>query len=451
MSIVCGGYKKDHYPYLKPTGRGIDLHMHSTGVIPSAGCADIVGGSDGFWTLFELLELVEQAGLLAWASTDHDYIDGDLVRKIEAASRKRGREYIPGIEISAYNDIFPNIHIVGLFLKDFEPIYRIQQEIAEKKEPYIIQVCDCISERIGYDFRFSTIKSKLKGSINLGTLSFLLVQEGLVPSRREAFDILKDMERENIIPIEKQMREHRVPVAVAVEAIHRAGGIAILPHPCRLDKKMKTFLDVLPFLDYIIEQGIDGIEAFYPKQDGKYTKGVLDYAATKEILKYIVAKKVSGYAAIKRILGYASTTGILDYGVAEDFLDYTATTDFLDYDKAKDFLDCAAAKAVLSCDTAKEDYEALGQYILDKRLFISGGSDTHRDEELEDKGKHPTVGRYFKGGPYILDYAYLPPLREKADIYGNVASFQVRLDGSLRRKGRSQKRIVRINQGIEQS
>ena len=244
----------------------IDLHTHSD-------------FSDGAISPTGVIRKAKDAGLTTIALTDHDTING--LDEAENTALKEKIDFIRGVEISAYNDRFSNIHIVGLFLEDPNPIRSIQREIETRKSPYISDVCDCLSKKIDRDFSFETIKAKLKGSVSLGTLSLLLAQERIYPSYVSAFSMLKDMKKTGELPNEPQFR---VPILQAIEQIHLAGGIAVLAHPCRLDKKVATFSGIKPFIDPIIDRGIDAIEAFYPNQDCNYTKEVLDYANKKDIL-----------------------------------------------------------------------------------------------------------------------------------------------------------------------
>ena len=79
----------------------IDMHVHST-------------FSDGTNTPAQLVSKAKEAGLSAFALTDHDTTDG--IFEILSAAKNSGIEVIPGIEISAgYKGARQDIHNIVLF------------------------------------------------------------------------------------------------------------------------------------------------------------------------------------------------------------------------------------------------------------------------------------------------------------------------------------------------
>ena len=80
--------------------RIIDLHVHST-------------ESDGTLTPEDLVAEAKEAGLAAFALTDHDTCQG--VGKAMPCAASAGIELIPGIELSTdYHG--KEVHIVGLYI-----------------------------------------------------------------------------------------------------------------------------------------------------------------------------------------------------------------------------------------------------------------------------------------------------------------------------------------------
>ena len=79
----------------------IDLHVHST-------------ASDGSFSPSEVVDLAKNAGLSAFALTDHDTIGG-VSEAMEHARQIGDIEVIPGTELSCYYKD-REIHIVGLFV-----------------------------------------------------------------------------------------------------------------------------------------------------------------------------------------------------------------------------------------------------------------------------------------------------------------------------------------------
>ena len=54
------------------------------------------------------------------------------------------------------------------------------------------------------------------------------------------------------------MHSRRIEPEAAIELIHRAGGLAVLAHPCKMN------CDIHSLVDRLAKAGLDGIEAFYP-------------------------------------------------------------------------------------------------------------------------------------------------------------------------------------------
>ena len=85
--------------------RKIDLHVHST-------------ASDGTMSPAELAVAVKEAGLCAFALTDHDTVDG--IAEARTAAKAASVELIPGVELSCdYKG--KEVHMVGLYLDETNP------------------------------------------------------------------------------------------------------------------------------------------------------------------------------------------------------------------------------------------------------------------------------------------------------------------------------------------
>ena len=95
--------------------RIIDLHVHST-------------ESDGTVTPKDLVCAAKEAGLSAFALTDHDTVAG--IAKAADTANAEGIELIPGIELSTQYTYTTGsspakekeVHIVGLFIDPADPL-----------------------------------------------------------------------------------------------------------------------------------------------------------------------------------------------------------------------------------------------------------------------------------------------------------------------------------------
>src|SRR6516162_4352479 len=82
-----------------------DLHNHST-------------ASDGLLSPTQLIELAARTGVDAIALTDHDTTDG--LEEANAAAKRLGISFIPGVEISvSWGDT--TLHVVGLAINAASP------------------------------------------------------------------------------------------------------------------------------------------------------------------------------------------------------------------------------------------------------------------------------------------------------------------------------------------
>ncbi len=218
----------------------IDLHTHTF-------------YSDGLYTPTILVQSLALNGIDVISKTDHDTLRGWEETKQEAD--KWGIIAIPGVELST-----TNYHILGYGFDtddvDFKNFVDYSMELQREN---CIRRVEALSscgipisiEKIQRDFPYSRL-----GKMNL----FMTMLKD--PDCRR---FLKGMFG-NLLPKEIMRillgpdshilgKYHSVDISPkqAIEAIHSAGGIAILAHPARDIKNIKD-------LDELVEQGIDGLE-----------------------------------------------------------------------------------------------------------------------------------------------------------------------------------------------
>lgn len=217
----------------------IDLHVHST-------------ASDGTCTPTELVALARDAGLCAFAITDHDNIDG--IAEGIAAAEGTGIEVIPGVELSCDHE-GQEVHMVGLYINPEH------EELAEKlarfrylRESRNERMVELLAKE-GFDITFEKLLAENPDCvITRGNIAKYLVDHGCVKDRATVFaKYLGDgckcyVEREKITPGE------------AVALIHRAGGLAFLAHPLLYHMSPEALRQLLTELK---ADGLDGFEAIY--------------------------------------------------------------------------------------------------------------------------------------------------------------------------------------------
>lgn len=201
--------------------------------------------SDGGLSPLELRSAVRHNGLRFWAVTDHDSLAG-----WQALAGEWG--LITGVEITGELDQH-EIHIVGLgfdpqhagllrFLADIRSVRRVRLErlIASVGE----------SARLTVDQLSPTAETLTRSH-----LADALIKLGRATRIGEVFDtLIGDAQCASL-----DLPPYPTPVEV-VNAIHAAGGVAILAHP----GIYKTAEAIQPLLD---TPGLDGVETCHPKLD----------------------------------------------------------------------------------------------------------------------------------------------------------------------------------------
>ncbi len=217
----------------------IDLHVHST-------------ASDGTNTPTELVALAKEAGLSAFALTDHDTIQG--LAEARRAAKTAGIELVPGIELSTdYNG--SEVHILGYYF-DEQNLGFLQKlnefinsrDLRNEKMTVLLQ-------KEGFDITMEElIKENPDSVITRAHFARYLVEHGMVKDRETVFskyigdDCRCYVPREKIDPFE------------AVRLIQLGGGVAFFAHPvlCHMNfDRLKRFIRDLK------DCGLTGIEAIY--------------------------------------------------------------------------------------------------------------------------------------------------------------------------------------------
>ncbi len=213
----------------------IDLHMHST-------------FSDGMLPVTELINLCVEQGLAAIAITDHDNIDSFEDGRDHA--KQVGIEYLPGVEISSWQD-GSDIHILGyLFDPTHLKLNRTLVELRAKRRERAQQIIERLAE-VGIQINLQRILERSgHGSVGRAHIANQMVEEEYVTNFQEAFNrylgndscIMGEIDNAKLSPCE------------AIQLIHEAGGIPVLAHPA------KTARDDL--IEQFVDSGLMGVEVF---------------------------------------------------------------------------------------------------------------------------------------------------------------------------------------------
>ncbi len=234
----------------------VDLHTHST-------------ASDGTSSPAELLALARARGIGALALTDHDTTSG-LGEFLLEAGKYPDIAAVAGVEVSVKHYDF-SIHILGLFIDPAsEPLSRMLQEMRKSRNDRNGLIAFKLQKQ-GYDISIDEVVA-LAGGECPGRPHFarILVEKGYFSTLQEAFDKCLKRGRGGYCK-----RDLPMP-ADAIEAIHKAGGLAIWAHPMSYsDVDRRTISKIVKFM---VGKGLDGLEAYYPLFSKEQTACLLEIA-----------------------------------------------------------------------------------------------------------------------------------------------------------------------------
>ena len=234
----------------------VDLHIHSL-------C------SDGSYTPAQIIKRAKSYELSAIAITDHDTVA--CVAEGEKLAHEAGIEFIRGIEIST-SSCNGRMHILGYFVdieskKLGELIKRMQLARVER----IKKICAKLTElEKPVDPELVLSMAKDVDSIGRPHIALAMIKLGHVSSVHEAFERYLGIGKPAYVP-----RWAPTP-REAIDTIHQAHGLAVIAH-CGVTQ------GCMESIDEIINEGIDGIEAFYPFHNEITTKKLIEIARKHDL------------------------------------------------------------------------------------------------------------------------------------------------------------------------
>lgn len=217
----------------------IDLHAHST-------------ASDGTLSPTDLVALAASEGLTAVALTDHDTVAG--LDEAEAAAHEAGVGFVPGIELEVEwpSGVF---HMLGLGLQrwDGEVRERLELALTFRKERNLEMIDEL--RRAGIPVTYDELVA-IAGHDTVGRPHFAqwLLSHGVVSSMQEAFDTLIGDGQPCYVA------KKGLSVGRTCDAVHAAGGLAVVAHPQTL---RMNWDDLGRSLKRWKGEGLDGVEAYH--------------------------------------------------------------------------------------------------------------------------------------------------------------------------------------------
>lgn len=217
--------------------RRVDLHLHSD-------------RSDGSVPPREVARYAARAGLCAFALTDHDTVDG--IAEARAGAVDLDLEMMSGIEVSAYDERWGAIHVLGYLVDETAPdLLRVLDTFRARRAERARQMVERLN-RLGIGVTFEDVAARSRhGLIARPHVAAALLDGGWVRSWEEAFHRFLATGRPAYVPT-----RHATPTE-AIALIHGAGGLAVLAHPgSSIPEKAIAQLRAA---------GLDGLEVWHPE------------------------------------------------------------------------------------------------------------------------------------------------------------------------------------------
>jgi len=238
-----------------PTGRYIDLHLHST-------------ASDGVYAPAKVMDMAAARGLAAVALTDHDTVAGHDEARATAALI--GIEFIAGIELAAeYSRGTMHILGYGVDPRNDKLTSLIDEIVAvrEARNQAILDKLLAVGIRIDHD---ELKKRHPRAVIGRPHFAAALVRLGAASSFHDAFE--RFLGRTGVAYVERR----NPPASQIIGVIRHAGGAAVLAHPSQL--KCESRLELETVLHGLKSAGMAGIEVIHPDHRSDQTSDYLSCA-----------------------------------------------------------------------------------------------------------------------------------------------------------------------------
>jgi 3',5'-nucleoside bisphosphate phosphatase len=235
-----------------------DLQSHST-------------HSDGALPADEVVRRAADAGVELLALSDHDTISG--VSEAIAAGERLGVRVVPAVEISAVDEGSGGIgespqrelHILGYNIDHTgQPMTTALVDFLADREKRTLRMRDALRE-VGFELDETELDERIAAGKPIGrphlAAAVLEAPANAERLKDEDIDDVGSLIRGYLIEGRPAFRLRETPtVAEAIDAIHRAGGVAVWAHPFW---DISDAAEVLSSLDRFHALGIDGVEAFY--------------------------------------------------------------------------------------------------------------------------------------------------------------------------------------------
>jgi 3',5'-nucleoside bisphosphate phosphatase len=253
---------------MRPT---FDLQSHST-------------HSDGSLPARDVVARAAQAGVELLALTDHDTVDG--VDEAWQEARGRGMAFSPAAELSAVHGPHEDLHVLGYEIDpDDGDLRAALHDFRGDRARRIEEMAGRLRE-LGFELDDAPLAARRAAGKPIGRphLADAVLAHPANAQRLEAegVDGRDALFPPYLVPgAAAYVARSRPTVPQAIEVIHAAGGVAVWAHPFwDLDSLPET----LQALDTFADQGLDGVETFYPVHTAEQARALYDAARARGLL-----------------------------------------------------------------------------------------------------------------------------------------------------------------------
>ena len=231
----------------------VDFHAHTN-------------KSDGTLEPQQLVDFMGERRVAYFSITDHDTLGA-----YGQFTPPPGARAVCGVEINTtWHD--NEVHVLGYRMRPGEATF---EALLERNRASRRVRAERMVEQLraaGYAITMADVERESDGGDALGRphVGKALVRSGVFSTIDAAFRALLYRGRPGYVP------STYIQPPEAIDAIHAAGGIAVLAHPGRMKDQS--------LLDAVIPLGLDGLEVFYPRHDSDDVARFRDVARAHGLL-----------------------------------------------------------------------------------------------------------------------------------------------------------------------
>lgn len=232
----------------------IELQAHST-------------VSDGQLSPAAVVEEAAAAGVTTLALTDHDAIAG--VSEATEAAERVGIELVPAIEMSCVHEYAEDLHVCGYWV-DLGAIAPACERAQHERVARAAEIVERLRGE-GFELHLEDAVREAGDALSIGRPH--------IARAAGATGDLGPFFEEYLVPGAKAFVPRRWPTAEqAVEAIHGAGGVAVVAHPYWDISDPGEVDELIRALD------VDGVETFYPTHSREQTAHLLELCGELDLV-----------------------------------------------------------------------------------------------------------------------------------------------------------------------